>query len=109
MRGIEPQAVLLDDHPAIVEHEPQLGERGLDVRDEAPRPVERGPHLAHARPALEELGRGPGRDQLAEAQAPRVVAQEPEPAELRAPLGGQPQEPRQLAQREHPLGRRTSA
>ena len=92
-----------------MDDEPQLGERSLDVRDEAPGAVERGPHLAHARAALEELRGGPGRDQLAEADPARVVAQEAQAPELGSPLGGQPQEPRQLAQREHPLGRMTSA
>ena len=106
---VEAQPVLLDHHPAVVQHQAELREGRLHVGGQTPGPVEGGPHLPHAGPALQQLHRGAGRDQLAEADPARILAQESQTAQLGAPLGGQPQEPRQLAQREHPLGRTTSA
>ena len=93
---VEAQAVLLDHHLAVADHQAQLGQRSLHARGEPPRPVERGPHLAHARAALEELRGRPGRDQLAEAEprAGRRAAGRDAGAGSR--VGGQPQEPRQL-------------
>jgi hypothetical protein len=55
------------------------------------------------------MGGRAGRHQLAEAQAARIVAQEAEAPELRAPLGRQAQEPGQLPQREDAFERRASA
>ena len=106
---IEPQPVLLDHHLPVPHHQAQLGQRRPHVGREAARAVERGAHLAHARPALEQIRGRAHRDQLAEAQAARIVAQQAEAPELRAALGGQAQEPRQLPQREDPFERRINA
>ena len=106
---IEPQPVLLDHHLALAYHQAQLGQRRPHVGGEAARSVERGAHLAHARPVLQQVRGRAHRDQLAEAEAARIVAQQAQAPELRAALGGQTQEPRQLPQREDPFERRTSA
>jgi len=93
----------------IESHQPQLGQRRPHIGGEPARPVERGADLAHAGPALQQVRRRAHRDQLAEAQAARIVAQQTQSAELRPALGREAQEPRQLPQREDPFDWRTSA
>jgi hypothetical protein len=100
---VEAQPVLFDHDLLVLYHQPQLCQRGLGVRGEAPRAVERLAHLAHRRAALEEGRSRAGRHELAEAVAGRIAPQQAEALELPGALRRQPQEPGQLPQGENPL------
>src|SRR5262249_13492067 len=96
---IESHAVMLHDDSLILNHESQLGQRGLRLGREPPRALKRLSHAANGGTALQESRGHPRGHEFPEPIADAIVVEQAQATKLGEPFRGEPQEPRQLTQR----------